>query len=64
MQALAHAASETVGGPETWAPEIARGFGLPAAAGLGPASFYADLADGHGRRHLRVCLHRVFRGAR
>ncbi|MDP4510016.1 NADH-ubiquinone oxidoreductase-F iron-sulfur binding region domain-containing protein [Nonomuraea turcica] len=56
MQALAQAASETVAGPQAWAPEIARGFGLPAAAGLGPASFYADLAAGHGRRHVRVCV--------
>ncbi|GAA3235734.1 NAD(P)H-dependent oxidoreductase subunit E [Nonomuraea helvata] len=55
VEALAQAASETLSGPEAWAPEIARRFGLPAAAGLGPASFYADLATGHGRRHVRVC---------
>jgi formate dehydrogenase iron-sulfur subunit len=34
---------------------VARRFGLPAAAGLGPATFYADLALPHGRRHVRVC---------
>ncbi|WP_206060614.1 NADH-ubiquinone oxidoreductase-F iron-sulfur binding region domain-containing protein [Nonomuraea basaltis] len=56
MQALAQAASETVNGPQAFAPEVARGFGLPAAAGLGPASFFADLAAGHGRRHVRVCV--------
>ncbi|MFI7707398.1 NADH-ubiquinone oxidoreductase-F iron-sulfur binding region domain-containing protein [Nonomuraea sp. NPDC049480] len=55
VEALAQAASETVSGPEAWAPEIAHAFGLPAAAGLGPASFYADLASRHGRRHVRVC---------
>ncbi|MFP8961407.1 NADH-ubiquinone oxidoreductase-F iron-sulfur binding region domain-containing protein, partial [Streptomyces nanhaiensis] len=30
-------------------------WGLPAAAGLGPASYYADLATPHGSRHVRVC---------
>lgn len=34
---------------------MARRFGLPAAAGLGPATFYADLEVPHGRRHVRVC---------
>jgi bidirectional [NiFe] hydrogenase diaphorase subunit len=55
IEALDGAASETSSGPDAWAPEIARSFGLPAAAGLGPASFYADLATRHGRRHVRVC---------
>ncbi|MGW2221527.1 NAD(P)H-dependent oxidoreductase subunit E [Nonomuraea sp. NPDC001684] len=40
---------------ETWAPETARRFGLPAASAFGPATFYADLAAAHGRRHVRVC---------
>lgn len=40
---------------ETWAPETASRFGLPAASALGPATFYADLAAPHGRRHVRVC---------
>ncbi|MFB9966858.1 NADH-ubiquinone oxidoreductase-F iron-sulfur binding region domain-containing protein [Sinosporangium siamense] len=37
------------------APEVARGFGLPAAAGLGPATFYADLSHRRGERHVRIC---------
>ncbi|MGV9382271.1 hypothetical protein ACWDRB_41120 [Nonomuraea sp. NPDC003707] len=32
-----------------------RRVGLPAEAGLGPATFYADLAVPHERRHVRVC---------
>lgn len=55
LEALLEAAPATSGGPETWAPEVARRLGLPAAAGLGPATFYADLAVPHGRRHVRLC---------
>ncbi|WP_346106192.1 NAD(P)H-dependent oxidoreductase subunit E [Nonomuraea maheshkhaliensis] len=55
IEALAAGAAEHAEGPESWAPEEARRFGLPAAAGLGPATFYADLALPHGRRHVRVC---------
>ncbi|WP_264372973.1 NAD(P)H-dependent oxidoreductase subunit E, partial [Nonomuraea phyllanthi] len=55
MEALAEAASEQAEGPEGWAPEVAGRFGLPAAAGLGPATFYADLATPHGARQVRVC---------
>lgn len=38
-----------------WAPAVAARVGLPAAAGLGPAGYYADLVSAHGRRHVRVC---------
>ncbi|QFY10202.1 protein disulfide oxidoreductase [Nonomuraea phyllanthi] len=55
IEALAEAASEQAEGPEGWAPEVAGRFGLPAAAGLGPATFYADLATPHGARQVRVC---------
>ncbi|MFI9847027.1 NAD(P)H-dependent oxidoreductase subunit E [Nonomuraea sp. NPDC051941] len=55
IEALSEGAEEHEGGPERWAPEVARRFGLPAAAGLGPATFYADLAVPRGRRHVRVC---------
>ncbi|GAB2485461.1 NAD(P)H-dependent oxidoreductase subunit E [Streptosporangium sandarakinum] len=55
IDSLAGAAATAPGGPAAWAPETARVFGLPAAAGLGPATFYADLAVPHGRRHVRVC---------
>ncbi|MFI6596626.1 NAD(P)H-dependent oxidoreductase subunit E [Nonomuraea sp. NPDC050536] len=55
LEALFEAAPATSEGPETWAPEVARRLGLPAAAGLGPATFYADLAVRHGRRHVRIC---------
>ncbi|MFJ2030104.1 NAD(P)H-dependent oxidoreductase subunit E [Streptosporangium sp. NPDC087985] len=54
-EALAGAAAGSPDGPEAWAPAVAGQFGLPAAAGLGPATFYADLAARHGRRHVRVC---------
>ncbi|GGL13455.1 hypothetical protein Sme01_69770 [Sphaerisporangium melleum] len=56
LDALAAAAASA--GPRelaAWAPEVARGFGLPAAAGLGPAGYYADLAVPHAARHVRVC---------
>ncbi|MFJ9789118.1 NAD(P)H-dependent oxidoreductase subunit E [Streptomyces globosus] len=39
----------------TWSPAVASGLGLPAAAALGSATFYADLAAPHGRRHVRAC---------
>ncbi|MEQ4724323.1 NAD(P)H-dependent oxidoreductase subunit E [Nonomuraea sp. B19D2] len=55
IDALAESAAEHAEKPESWAPEVARRFRLPAAAGLGPATFYADLAVPHGRRHVRVC---------
>ncbi|MFF5213605.1 NAD(P)H-dependent oxidoreductase subunit E, partial [Streptosporangium sp. NPDC000396] len=54
-ESLAEAAAGSVDGPRAWAPGVARRLGLPAAAGLGPATFYADLAAPHGRRHVRVC---------
>ncbi|MDX3231367.1 NAD(P)H-dependent oxidoreductase subunit E [Streptomyces sp. ME19-01-6] len=55
ITALAEARAGTADSPELWAPDIAAGFGLPAAAALGPAGYYADLAAPHGRRHVRVC---------
>ncbi|MFB6613033.1 NAD(P)H-dependent oxidoreductase subunit E [Streptomyces sp. NPDC056367] len=39
----------------SWSPGVATRLGLPAASALGPATFYADLAAPHGRRHVRVC---------
>ncbi|GAA2287352.1 hypothetical protein GCM10010149_37130 [Nonomuraea roseoviolacea subsp. roseoviolacea] len=55
VESLAAVARTAPGGPATWAPGVAEGMGLPAAAGLGPATFFADLAAPHGRRHVRVC---------
>ncbi|MFJ9012692.1 NAD(P)H-dependent oxidoreductase subunit E [Streptomyces canus] len=55
IEALAEAGAGTADQPADWAPAVAAGIGLPAAAGLGPASYYADLAAPHGRRHVRVC---------
>ncbi|WP_340375260.1 NAD(P)H-dependent oxidoreductase subunit E [Streptomyces sp. SS7] len=55
MESLAEARAATPDGPETWAPAVAGDMGLPAAAALGPAGYYADLAAPHGRRHVRVC---------
>ncbi|GAT71030.1 NADH dehydrogenase [Planomonospora sphaerica] len=55
IESLADAAAASPAGPQAWAPAVAARRGLPAAAGLGPATFYADLATGHGRRHVRVC---------
>ncbi|AVZ76741.1 protein disulfide oxidoreductase [Streptomyces lunaelactis] len=52
---LAEARAGTADSPEVWAPAVATGIGLPAAAALGPARYYADLAAPHGRRHVRVC---------
>ncbi|MFJ5156688.1 NAD(P)H-dependent oxidoreductase subunit E [Streptomyces sp. NPDC088353] len=55
MESLAGVRAGTADSPGVWAPAAAVGFGLPAAAALGPASYYADLAAPHGRRHVRVC---------
>lgn len=54
-EALARASADSAAGPEAWAPTVAERSGLPAAAGLGPATFYADLAVPHCARHVRVC---------
>lgn len=54
MRSLATVRAGTADPPETWAAAVAAGAGLPAAAGLGPASYYADFATPHGRRHVRV----------
>ncbi|MFB7835164.1 NAD(P)H-dependent oxidoreductase subunit E [Streptomyces sp. NPDC056056] len=53
--ALERARAVTSEGPEAWAPQVAAAAGLPAAAGLGPATFFADLAAPSGERHVRVC---------
>ncbi|MEV7011386.1 NAD(P)H-dependent oxidoreductase subunit E [Streptosporangium sp. NPDC051022] len=55
LEALAETTAGSPDGPQAWAPQVAERLGLPAAAGLGPATFYADLAAPHGRRHVRVC---------
>ncbi|GGT00987.1 NAD(P)H-dependent oxidoreductase subunit E [Streptomyces chromofuscus] len=55
IKSLAEARAGTRNGPEVWAPKVAAHLGLPAAAALGPASYYADLAAPHGDRHVRVC---------
>ncbi|MEU9759019.1 NAD(P)H-dependent oxidoreductase subunit E [Streptomyces sp. NPDC047987] len=55
VEALDEVRKETANSPEAWAPAVAGGFGLPAAAALGPARYYADLDVPHGRRHVRVC---------
>ena len=55
IESLAEARAGTADGPEVWAPAVAARIGLPAAAALGPAGYYADLAAPHGRRHVRVC---------
>ncbi|MFJ7175984.1 NAD(P)H-dependent oxidoreductase subunit E [Streptomyces massasporeus] len=55
VESLTEARVTTGDGPEAWAPAIAARAGLPAAAALGPASYYADLAAPHGDRHVRVC---------
>ncbi|MFE5123195.1 NAD(P)H-dependent oxidoreductase subunit E [Streptomyces sp. NPDC056669] len=55
MESLARARAETSDSPETWAPPVGIQTGLPAAAALGPASYFADFATPHGRRHVRVC---------
>ncbi|MEU8677765.1 NAD(P)H-dependent oxidoreductase subunit E [Streptomyces sp. NPDC048560] len=53
--ALERARESTTEGPETWAPHVAEAAGLPAATGLGPATYFADLAAPRGERHVRVC---------
>ncbi|WP_055542008.1 NAD(P)H-dependent oxidoreductase subunit E, partial [Streptomyces neyagawaensis] len=55
VESLAEARATTGDGPESWAPAVAARAGLPAAAALGPAGYYADLAAPHGNRHVRVC---------
>ncbi|GAB2784172.1 hypothetical protein GCM10027073_16170 [Streptomyces chlorus] len=55
MESLARTRAGTGDGPATWAPAVAAGLGLPAAAALGPAAYYADLVAPHGSRHVRVC---------
>lgn len=55
IESLAEAAAGSAVGSAAWAPGIAVRLHLPSAAGLGPATFYADLVAGHGRRHVRVC---------
>ncbi|WP_079055496.1 NADH-ubiquinone oxidoreductase-F iron-sulfur binding region domain-containing protein [Streptomyces globisporus] len=53
--ALERARSRTAEGPGAWAPQVAAAAGLPPSAGLGPATFFADLAAPRGERHVRVC---------
>ncbi|MFE1785634.1 NAD(P)H-dependent oxidoreductase subunit E, partial [Streptomyces sp. NPDC059506] len=55
LEALRRARARSTGPTAGWAPAVAGALGLPAAAGLGPADYYADLAAPHGRRHVRVC---------
>ncbi|WP_093906295.1 NAD(P)H-dependent oxidoreductase subunit E [Streptomyces sp. cf386] len=55
IESLAAVRADTADSPEAWAPAAAAAVGLPAAAALGPASYYADLAAPHGRRHVRIC---------
>lgn len=55
VSALAAARAATPDPVASWAPDVAASLGLPAAAALGPASYYADLAAPRGRRHVRVC---------
>ncbi|MER8162021.1 NAD(P)H-dependent oxidoreductase subunit E [Streptomyces sp. NPDC094472] len=56
MESLARVRGETACSPEAWASAVGTEAGLPAAAGLGPASYFADFATPHGRRHVRVCV--------
>lgn len=55
LEELARARAGTSDPPQAWAPAVAEGFGLPHASALGPATYFADLAAPHGRRHVRVC---------
>ncbi|WP_030227270.1 NAD(P)H-dependent oxidoreductase subunit E [Streptomyces sp. NRRL WC-3626] len=55
VERLVHAREGRADGPGSWAPGVAAGLGLPAAAALGPAAYYADLVSPHGRRHVRIC---------
>lgn len=52
---LAQAGTKTADPPSAWAPAVAEHLGLPHAAALGPATYFADLATPHGERHVRVC---------
>jgi bidirectional [NiFe] hydrogenase diaphorase subunit len=57
-EGLLDAVRTTVGpdGPdEASMARVAQEFGLPRASVRGPATFFADLAAPHGRRHVRVC---------
>ncbi|WP_330300666.1 NAD(P)H-dependent oxidoreductase subunit E [Streptomyces sp. NBC_00503] len=54
-RALAASREQHTAGPAEWAPEVAERFGLPGAAALGPATYFADLATPHGRRHVSIC---------
>ncbi|MFE8010015.1 NADH-ubiquinone oxidoreductase-F iron-sulfur binding region domain-containing protein [Streptomyces sp. NPDC057418] len=53
--ALSRARAGTTAEPGQWAPQVAHTLGMPAAAGLGPATYFADLATPHAKRHVRVC---------
>lgn len=53
--ALERARASTTAEPGQWAPRVGESLGMPAAAGLGPATYFSDLAAPHGRRHVRVC---------
>lgn len=55
IESLAEARAGTDDSPEHWAPAVASRVGVPAAAALGPASYYADLSAPHADRHVRVC---------
>ncbi|MER6216976.1 NAD(P)H-dependent oxidoreductase subunit E [Streptomyces sp. NPDC001674] len=55
LDELARARTGNVCDSTNWSPAVAARLGLPAASALGPATFYADLAAPHGRRHVRVC---------
>jgi Thioredoxin-like [2Fe-2S] ferredoxin len=55
LDTLAERRAGTVDPPGAWSPQVAERLGLPHAARLGPAGYYADLAGPHGRRHVRVC---------
>lgn len=55
VESLAETRAGRAQDPGVWAPAVAGDVGLPAAAGLGPATYYEDLAAPHGRRHVRVC---------
>ncbi|KJY38999.1 NAD(P)H-dependent oxidoreductase subunit E, partial [Streptomyces katrae] len=55
LDELARARTGNACDSTAWSPAVAARLGLPAASALGPATFYADLAAPHGRRHVRVC---------
>lgn len=54
--ALSRARAGTPADPGQWAPQVGRALGLPAAAGLGPATYFADFAAPHGERHVRMTM--------